>query len=226
MNLHRLERAFERIVEGAVAGAFRLRVQPAEIGRQLERAMLHGRTNSVGRTLAPHAYVVTLNPDDAAEFAGWEEALCREMEGWLAEVAHGRGLATLGPIRVRFAVDPAVARRSVRAEGSFHEDHLPPMVSATVRVLLLEALDPGVSDIVLDAGIVTVGRSGDNDVVLTAPEISRFHARIEAAGAGWRVVDLGSTNGTWVNGRRIHESPLNPGDELAFDGVRFTVTHG
>ena len=70
--LARLERALERIVEGSIAGVFRLRVQPAEIGRRLERAMLDGRVTSVGTSLAPNLYEVRLHPEDAAAFAEWD----------------------------------------------------------------------------------------------------------------------------------------------------------
>src|SRR5919112_5908905 len=115
--LTRLERALERIVEGSIAGVFRLRVQPAEIGRRLERAMLDGRVTSVGTSLAPNLYEVRLHPEDAAAFTGWEQALSREMETWLAEFAFARGLSTVGPIQVHLVEDTSVGRRSVQAEG-------------------------------------------------------------------------------------------------------------
>ena len=117
--LARFERAVERIVEGSIAGVFRLRVQPAEIGRRLERAMLDGRVTSVGTSLAPNLYEVRLHPEDAAAFTGWEQALSREMETWLAEFAFARGLSTVGPIQVRLVADASVGRRSVQAEGRF-----------------------------------------------------------------------------------------------------------
>src|ERR671911_52440 len=117
--LARLERALERIVEGSIARVFRLRVQPAEIGRRLERAMLDGRVTSVGTSLAPNLYEVRLHPEDAAAFAEWDGALSREMETWLGEFAFAQGLSTVGPIRVRLVEDASVGRRSVRAEGRF-----------------------------------------------------------------------------------------------------------
>ena len=73
---------------------------------------------------------------------------------------------------------------------------------------------------------MTVGRAADNDLLLFDPEVSRHHARLEPAGAGWRVVDLDSTNGTWVNGHRVRRAPIAPGDELAFGGARFDVVPG
>lgn len=225
--LGRLERAFERMVEGSIAGFFRLRVQPAEIGRRLERAMLDGRAASVGVTLAPNLYDVRLHPDDAATFAGWEDALSREMETWLAELAFARGLSTIGPIRVRIAADPGITRRSVRAEGRFasggasvadrHNKNQP------LSPLRLRPKSPGVPGMTLSIGPMTVGRADDNDLVLPDPEVSRRHARLEPAGSGWRVVDLGSRNGTWLNGERIDDAIIAAGDEVAFGGTRFTV---
>lgn len=229
--LNRLEHAFERIVEGGIAHVFRLRVQPAEIGRRLERAMLDGRAASVGTTLAPNVYDVRLHPDDAATFAGWEDALGREMESWLAEIAFARGLTTVGPIRVSIVEDPSVGRRSVCAEGRFAGSGV---VAANARrqahpsprPLRLLPIDPGVSGVALASGPETVGRADDNSLVLRGPEISRRHARLEPDGSGWRVIDLGSTNGTWVNGERIEATVIAIGDEVSFGGVRFRVGPG
>jgi pSer/pThr/pTyr-binding forkhead associated (FHA) protein len=68
----------------------------------------------------------------------------------------------------------------------------------------------------VDAADRTVGREGC-DVLLADPEVSRRHARIVLTGAGAEVEDLGSTNGTFVNGRRITgRTALQPGDRIAF----------
>ncbi len=57
--------------------------------------------------------------------------------------------------------------------------------------------------------VVTIGREPDCAVVVTEPDVSRVHARIEARGDGeWHVVDAGSKNGTWVDGNRVSEVPL------------------
>lgn len=229
--LARLERALERIVEGSIAGVFRLRVQPAEIGRRLERAMLDGRVTSVGTSLAPNLYEVRLHPEDAAAFAEWAEALSREMETWLAELAFARGLSTVGPIQVRLVEDASVSRRSVRAEGRFAGGPAPVAKSrrpdrSLPRPLRLLPIEPGIPHLSLRASPVTVGRADDNDLVLADPEVSRHHARLEPDGEGWRAVDLESTNGTWVNGVRLNTASIAVGDEVAFGGVRFTVAAG
>ena len=229
--LARLERALERIVEGSIAGVFRLRVQPAEIGRRLERAMLDGRVTSVGTSLVPNLYEVRLHPEDAAAFAGWDEALSREMETWLAELAFARGLSTVGPIQVHLVEDTSVSRRSVRAEGRIAGGAAPVATGrrpdrGLPRPLRLLAIEPGVPHLSLRSSSVTVGRAEDNDLVLADPEVSRHHARLEPDGQSWRAVDLGSTNGTWVNGVRLNAAPIAVGDEVAFGDVRYTVAAG
>jgi len=73
---------------------------------------------------------------------------------------------------------------------------------------------------------VRVGRADDNDLVLADPEVSRHHARLERDGQGWRAIDLGSTNGTWVNGVRLDAATIAAGDEVAFGSIRYTVAAG
>jgi pSer/pThr/pTyr-binding forkhead associated (FHA) protein len=74
----------------------------------------------------------------------------------------------------------------------------------------------------LDGPRLTVGRSGDNDVALASDnEVSRFHALLERVGSGWFVRDLGSKNGTFVNGERLAgERPLRTGDEVRIGRTR------
>ena len=78
----------------------------------------------------------------------------------------------------------------------------------------------------LATGPVSVGRLEDNDLVIPAPEVSRHHARLEPHGTHWRAVDLGSTNGTWINGVRQAAATIAAGDEVAFGDVRYTVAPG
>jgi hypothetical protein len=229
--LSRLEHAFERIIEGSVASAFRLRVQPAEIGRRLERAMLEARVTSVGATLGPNAFEVRLNPEDAAPYADWEAALCREMEAWLAELAFTRGIVTVGPMLVRITVDPTAPRRSVRATARFDAgarrlDNPDGGDVARLRHIRLLPLSKNIAGTFSVGGLARVGRAADNDVVVPDPGVSRYHARLEPDRGTWTVVDLASTNGTWVNGERIARSSIGSGDELAFGDVRFTIAAG
>ncbi len=75
------------------------------------------------------------------------------------------------------------------------------------------------------SGRVSIGRALDNDIVINDASVSRHHAAIEANGGGFRVVDLGSQNGLFVNGQRIAEAPLTDGAAVRFGDAAF-VFHG
>ena len=75
---------------------------------------------------------------------------------------------------------------------------------------------------VLDGPKATIGRSKDTDCVLRDPNVSRRHAELRRADTGdWQIVDLGSTNGIKVNGRRVSSSRLRPGDEVTVGTTTF-----
>ena len=71
----------------------------------------------------------------------------------------------------------------------------------------------------LRADIVTVGREGDVGVVLRDADASRNHAELRREGDRWAVRDLSSTNGTFVNGRRVREGAIEDGDVVRFAGT-------
>ena len=59
-----------------------------------------------------------------------------------------------------------------------------------------------------------VGRSRECDVVVSDPNVSRRHAELRREDEGWSVIDLDSTNGVKLNGRRVDHAPLRPGDRI------------
>lgn len=69
--------------------------------------------------------------------------------------------------------------------------------------------------------IKQIGRSHECDIVLPDPKVSRLHARLDKTEQGWVLIDLESTNGTLVNGKRVSEKLLEPGDEIQFGSFIF-----
>lgn len=72
-------------------------------------------------------------------------------------------------------------------------------------------------------GTMTVGRMGDCEIAIPSEEISRRHVRVQSLPEGLMVEDLGSSNGTFINGERVHKGILKPGDELRLDTLRFLL---
>jgi pSer/pThr/pTyr-binding forkhead associated (FHA) protein len=74
----------------------------------------------------------------------------------------------------------------------------------------------------IDQRVVVIGRSSDCDVHLDDANVSRRHAEVRRIGDGYSLVDLGSTNGTEVNGQRIQETALMNGDVISVGTTRIT----
>ena len=72
-------------------------------------------------------------------------------------------------------------------------------------------------------GTMTVGRHSDCDISVPGEEISRHHAKLSVMPDGIAVEDLGSANGTFIAGKRVHQGLLKPGEELRLDTVRFLL---
>lgn len=92
--------------------------------------------------------------------------------------------------------------------------------ATTGRARIRVAGGDGATRAVEIAGRTTIGRAGSNVLVLTDPEVSSAHAVIEVTPQGCVIRDLGSANGTTVNGQRVSEAALRPGDEIGVGTTR------
>ena len=236
--LKSLETKIAGLVEGAFGRAFRAEVRPVEIARKLAREMDEHRTVSVSRTYVPNEYAVYLSREDHERFADFEDALLRELAGYLLEHARMEKLALLSRPRVEFRTDEALSlgefgiqARLVRPPA---DAEAPPSQGEAGNTMVYRArrepepLNPHVpvqlrrAMVVVDGKRMVVGtegavlgRSRDCDIVLSDANVSRHHAEIRPGGEGWTIADMGSTNGVVINGRRAHgPSALQTGDEV------------
>ena len=105
-------------------------------------------------------------------------------------------------------------------------------VSSYAATDLIAASEPAVNPYLLDSGgqqfairpgaSTRIGRALDNDIVVGDASVSRHHASIEYRNGGFLLRDLGSHNGTWLDGQRVTEAPLGHGDALRLGDARFT----
>ena len=94
---------------------------------------------------------------------------------------------------------------------------------AGATIVVLEGFYEGL-ELPVDRAWVVIGRGRGADVMLAEPTISRAHAAFGHDGGGFFVQDLGSTNGTFVNGTREKKASLKPGDEVQMGKLRLCVT--
>src|SRR5947209_625811 len=83
---------------------------------------------------------------------------------------------------------------------------------------------PAIRPIPLGAPQISIGRHPNNTVVLNHPQVSAYHAHLQQVQGGYRIVDVGSTNGVYVNALRVTNQMLKPGDEVRIGPFKLTYT--
>jgi hypothetical protein len=252
MVLRAIETRLERLFEGVFGRAFRTSVQPVELARKLAKEMDDHRSVSVSRVYVPNEYTVYLSQGDREQFEGYENSLIAELEEYLGEHAQRETYAVLTPPRVVFETDDdlgvgefGIATRMAqphhrpRGRDEPEEQLEPgatmiykPRTQPTESVSLEEmGVDRTVAVLtwngrrhVLDKRRAVLGRSRDADVQIEDPNVSRRHAELVQEGSDYWIVDLGSTNGTEVRGRRVQRAQLESGSTFTVGETTVTFT--
>ena len=200
-------------MEGAFARAFKSGLRPVELGRRLVREMDDNRSVGVrGGTLVPNSFTVSLSASDLAQFEGVQESLTRELADAAREHARDEGYSFMGPVQVHLEEDDRLHTGAFQIVGKMVEGD---GGSGAGSIVL-----PSGDRFTLTESVITVGRHPDSNLVLADPNVSRNHAEIRPQGDRYVVADLGSTNGTRVNGVRVNTQVLNDGDEITFGNTR------
>jgi hypothetical protein len=215
MGTQGFEGRLERMVEGTFSRLFKSSVKPVEFGRKLQREMDAHRSVGVnGRTIVPNWYRFCVSPEDHDQLADFLGTLRRELADAAREHARDERYSFVGPVEVVIDGDPGVRTGVLTVESRLMEGEGGSPPGALVL--------PTGDRVPLGEYIVSVGRQHDCTIVLADPNVSRRHAEVRPSGDGFVVVDLGSTNGTKVNGARVAEHHLHDGDAVSFGN---TVMH-
>ncbi|MEV6811467.1 DUF3662 and FHA domain-containing protein [Micromonospora sp. NPDC051296] len=245
--LQRFEKRLEGLVEGAFAKVFKGVVHPVEILNAMQReAEAHKAILAGGRTLVPNRYVIDLSPYDHSRLAPYAAALAQELaqsqaefigeQAWtvygdvIVEIERGEGLDT-GMFRVTAEVYTGGEVAPVSAPGydagqpgypSYDQGggYGPPAGHGGGRNIRLVSGDGRTYP--LQMGSTVIGRGDQANLRLPDVGISRRHARLDFDGGQVVLTDLGSTNGTMVNGQRVSAVALNPGDMIQLGTTTLT----
>ena len=244
--LRSIESKLESLFEGVFGRAFRTNVQPVELARKLIKEMDDHRNVSVSRVYVPNEYTIYLAPADHEQFASYEDQLKDELAEYLSEHARRENYVLLTPPKVQLETDEdldvgvfGIATRMVQTgkkvagdepEGQVEPNATmvyKPTAAAPQPTEAASAVDLGIQREVavltwdgkrheIDKRRAVLGRSKDADLQVADPNVSRRHAEVRQEGATYWLVDLDSTNGVEVRGKRVKRLKLE-------DGTRFTI---
>lgn len=200
--LDSVERGLERAVNGAFARTFRSGVQPVEIAAGLKRELDIGSVVvDRDRVLAPNRFTVRVAQADASRLTALGGTLERELIGVVAKHAKRQGYQLLGDPDVELAIDDSLTTGVLEIDSAQIEGRV--SWSAAIEV-------DGVAH-TLRTGTTTVGRGSEAEIRISDTAASRKHLQLIWDGNAGIARDLGSTNGSKIDGQRFREAALSPG---------------
>jgi hypothetical protein len=220
--LQRFEQRLEGMVTGTFARVFRSAVQPVELAAALQREVDNSaQILSRERRLVPNDFTIELSPSDSERLSPYGGQLTNELKDLLRQHADQQRYVFAGPISITFEVSDELGTGRFRVAGRAMAKVTPvegqrltdtAVRRAPVVLELNEMKHP------LEPPGVVIGRGSEADLRVSDPGVSRRHAEIRVRpaeeGVVVTVVDLGSTNGTRVNGKRIQHATLDDGAEI------------
>ncbi|WP_449407116.1 FhaA domain-containing protein [Microbacterium maritypicum] len=196
--LDSFEKGLERAVNSAFAKTFRSGIQPVEIASALRReADTKAAVVSRDRIIAPNSYVVRLSADDYEQMQGLGGALTDELHALLTKHAKSQGYSFAGPLAIALEADD-IATGTVRVSSGTVEG----------RVNWQAVIDVDGRRHPLTRARTVIGRGTDADITIADAGSSRKHVEILWDGERAMMRDLGSTNGTKVDGAKVREAGL------------------
>lgn len=209
--LDSFERGLERAVGGAFAKTFKSGVQPLEIAASLRRELdTKAAVVSRDRILVPNELHVRLAPADFARMNDLGESLIDELTLLLQRHATAQGYTFPGGIDITLDRDDSIAEGVVA------------IASTTVKgqVVWSPVLDINNARHRLTRSRTIIGRGSEADITLDDSGTSRKHIEILWDGERAQVTDLGSTNGTLLNGEPVTRAVLPPDSVIEIGRTR------
>jgi len=232
-RLTRLETRLQTLIEGSAARLFPGRESPHQLTRHLLRAMqAAARPTREGSFQVPNLYRLCLHPG-YAEALRETPAFMAELTGLLHLAIQEAGWSLSGPLQVHIEPDPRLAPGEVQvlAHDSLenlsptHGLRLPHEPNGDTPPSGAFLIVNGVAVFPLEQTVVNIGRRPDNQLVIDDARISRLHAQLRLVRGCYVLFDLGSTGGSFVNGRRIHQHILHAGDVISLAGLPLVYGH-
>ncbi|WP_332762128.1 DUF3662 and FHA domain-containing protein [Pseudarthrobacter sp.] len=212
--LDKVERGIEKAVRGVFSTGSRAQVEPVEIASRLRREVDNkALTIAAGRTLAPNVFDVQLSDDDFRRAQDWGTPLAEELCDVVINHVRSQGYTLQGSVRISFRRSEDLRAGNFEIVSSTEKSKAGPGVASArpnlpaapsrPPVRLQPVLDIDGQRYSLNAPSIVLGRSSEADILIDDTGVSRRHLEIRTATGVTSAVDLGSTNGSYVNGHKL-----------------------
>lgn len=221
--MDRFETAVEKGVNSVFSKVFRSGLKPVDISSAVNRAMDDAADEHSDRNVAvvaPNRFQVLVNPSDyqALEDAGVEQ-IASELEKEATDHALNQQYMLLGPVNIDFVSDPQETTGMLEVIATKKPGDVAPAFAAAASPSH-PIIDVGGEKWLLTKPITTVGRSSQADITVDDSGVSRKHVEFRITPEGVILTDLGSTNGTFVEGHRVEAATLLDGNQITIGRTR------
>ncbi len=196
----------------------------SSVARRLAKEVLEcARVDREGQSYAPDQYTLSINPRETGELRSSPPEIQVDLAVDLRRALESCGYKLVNDPHITLATDPTLARGDIRVIAWHSSDP----IAITKKLIPIDAeiddqpvagaflVVEGKRHFPLFGPIINIGRLPDNDLVLDDPHVSRRHAQLRAESGHYRIIDLQSTVGTWVNGHLVADHLLRPGDVIS-----------
>lgn len=207
MVLKRIEQKLEKLVEGTFTRAFPSSVKPIELGKRVRRVLEDKKTIGVqGQIIIPNRYVISLSPKDLENIESIQESIQREISSSIRDHANDENYHFQGTLTVEIFSNSSLKTGSIEVDGLFEENKggFPPG----------SLINENGERLIITEQKLSIGRDTKSTMQVVDVEVSRNHAEIRLLNTSFVLIDLQSTNGTFVNGQRVQEHTLQNFDQI------------
>jgi hypothetical protein len=226
-TLQRLEKHLQNLIEGNSARLFPAYDFQKALSNQLIEAMqIEIRTTPDGNMIAPNLFTVFL-PAEQAEIFQDQPELLDGLANCLVLACQDAQVRFVSEPIIKIVPNPEQDHPGIQIVGQFSLSQkeetstleplgVSPGDEPTQRAFLIV---DGVEIFQLDGKILRIGQNKENDLVINHPQVSQEHAQLRLVNGQYTIFDLNSTGGTFVNGVKVSQSFLSPGDVISLGGL-------
>jgi hypothetical protein len=233
--LDNLEQRLDRIVNGSFSKAFKSEVQPVELGAALQQEIDNRADTITGQTVVPNIFIIELGPVDHERLAAYFETLSVELGALADAYSLEQRYTTVDAAHISFDLDAELETgvfriRSTAAKRPADAVSASPVAQDATPQVPLTAFTPEATpyltsitgeEFKITQSVTNIGRGVEADIQIDDTSVSRLHCAI-VLGSEVLIRDLGSTNGTVVDGARATESVLRDGSIIKIGNITLT----